>query len=102
MQDTLLSPITVALLRQNDQSRRGAQALEGVEVTLALHGVGPGIVVGFAVNEQKRCFHFIRVHKRRHVVVNLRGLPIAALFALKPKGRQGSVVGARARNAGCE
>src|SRR6516164_8671114 len=92
----------MSLQRQQHQADRAAVPFNSAEEALTLQGPGAGVVVGLAVDEQKRRFDSVRVREGRHLVIDLWRLPVSAVFILKAERREGAIVGATARDAGFE
>ncbi len=84
------------------EPHRAALPFDGAKETLTLDRKRSRIVVRFSVNEKNGSFYFVGKRKRGQVVINLRGLPVGALFILKSEGRQRAVVSAAARDSGLE
>src|SRR5271155_3610536 len=53
--------VPVRFEREQDEANRGTMPFQGTEKSLALNRERPGIVVGLAVNQQKRSLDFVRI-----------------------------------------
>src|SRR5690554_2524900 len=85
MKNGFFCRITMAFEWQKYQSGSGTMSLQGVVIPFALHRKSTRIVIGCTMEEKYGAFYLVSMHERRHVVVNLRGLPIGSLLILKPK-----------------
>src|SRR5690606_40224716 len=92
MQNVFFGNISVTFFRQNYHSHRSSQSFQSLEISFGLQGKSSRIIVGFAVYQQHRFFHFFCIHKRRHGVVHIRCFPVISLLALETKRSERSVV----------
>src|SRR5258706_15846761 len=83
-------------------SHRTAKTFYGIIHSFALYRKGAGVVVHLAMNEQKRCFYFVGKTEWTHVKIQLRIIPVSAVFILKAKRSEAAVIGAATCDTGFE
>src|SRR5215207_7570221 len=99
MKNIFSRSIAVTFVRQQYKLYRAAMTFDRIEHPLALYGVSAGVIIKFAMYKKYRCFDFIGAHKRAHVIIDTRRLPIGAVFILKTKRGKATIIGATACNA---
>src|SRR5688572_26791067 len=102
MQDIFFSGIAMALIWQRNIPHRAAMSLDCIKQAFGLNREGAWVVIGITMNQQQRCFYFVRKAEWRHVIINFRSFPIGSFLTLKSERGKRPVVCSAAGNTGFE